>query len=40
MDDRDPRNPRRALLGIILTRLALGWFIWVWAHWPESVVFH
>jgi hypothetical protein len=35
----DPRNPRRTLFPIILTMLVLGWFLWVLANWPDSVVF-
>jgi hypothetical protein len=34
----DPRDPRRALFGIILCLLVLGWFVWVLANWPDSVV--
>ena len=36
----DPRDPNRSLLAIILTLLVLGWFIWVLANWPDSIVFH
>lgn len=39
LPDEDPRNPRRALFGIVLTLLIVGWFIWVLANWPDSVVF-
>jgi hypothetical protein len=39
MPEEDPRNPRRALFGIVLTLIILGWFIWVLANWPASVVF-
>jgi hypothetical protein len=35
----DPRNPKHSLFPIILTLLVLGWFIWVLANWPHSVVF-
>ena len=35
----DPRDPRRALSAIILTMMVLGWFIWVLANWPDSVIF-
>jgi len=28
------------LFAIILTLLVLGWFIWVWANWPDSVAFY
>jgi hypothetical protein len=29
LSERDPRNPRKALLAIVLTLLILGWFLWV-----------
>jgi hypothetical protein len=33
----DPRNPRKALLAIVLTLLILGWFVWILAAWPRSL---
>jgi hypothetical protein len=35
----DPRNPWHALFAILLTMFVLGWFIWILAGWPQSVVF-
>jgi hypothetical protein len=35
----DPRNPWHVLFVALLTLLVLGWFIWVWAQWPESLMF-
>jgi hypothetical protein len=34
----DPRNPWHVLFVTLLTLLVLGWFIWVWAQWPASVI--
>lgn len=36
----DPRDPRFVLFAVLLTMLVLGWFIWVLANWPDSIVFH
>lgn len=36
----DPRRPSHVLLVTLLTMFVLGWFIWVWANWPDSVIFH
>ena len=36
----DPRHPNRSLLAFVLTLLILGWFLWVLASWPDSVVSH
>ncbi len=35
----DPRNPWHVLFVTLLTLLILGWFVWVLAAWPRSVVF-
>ena len=35
----DPGDPKGSLLVIILTLVVLGWFIWVLANWPDSVIF-
>jgi hypothetical protein len=37
--ERGPRNPKKAALGIVLTLLVLGWFLWVLAGWPRTMIF-
>jgi hypothetical protein len=35
----DPRNPWHVQLVTLLTMLVLGWFVWLLAGWPQSVIF-
>ncbi len=35
----DPRNTWHVLFVTLLTMVVLGWFVWIWANWPNSVIF-